>query len=181
MQVNVFHLLKSSVGAEIECEVNEKADIAGDGQQHPIRGKLRLVRTDRSILVRGTLHTEVEGSCARCLCPLSSPLTLSITEEYFLLVDIASGLALPPPDEPDSFTIDDHHVLDLMEAIRQYALLVIPMKMLCRPDCAGLCPDCGHNLSQGPCGCPPEEINPQWAALIELKTKQPANERKGTD
>jgi len=45
---------------------------------------------------------------------------------------------LPPPDEAGCFTIDEHQVIDLTEAVRQYALMAVPMKPLCREDCAGL-------------------------------------------
>ncbi|MBA7688765.1 hypothetical protein ES703_97254 [subsurface metagenome] len=87
------------------------------------------------------------------------------------------------PEEPGCFTIDEHHILDLTEAIRQYALLAIPMKPLCRGDCAGLCPNCGHNINQGPCDCSPQETEPRWSELSKLTLASDAvvNEQKGTE
>jgi uncharacterized protein len=78
-------------------------------------------------------------------------------------------VTLPSPEEPSAFTIDEHHILDLTEGIRQYALMAIPMKPLCNKDCAGLCQKCGQNLNQGKCNCPAEEIDPRWSKLAGLR------------
>src|SRR6266567_4158167 len=59
-------------------------------------------------------------------------------------------------DDEEIFPIDEHHQVDLTEAVRQNVLLAIPMVTLCREDCPGLCPQCGHDLSLGPCECQPE-------------------------
>jgi uncharacterized protein len=113
----------------------------------------------------------------------SCPLTLKIEEEYFPITDVVSGASSSLPEEPSCFTIDEHHILDLTEAIRQYALLAMPMKPLCRGDCAGLCPNCGHNLNQGPCDCLPQEADPRWSELNKLALASDAvvNEQKGTE
>jgi len=181
MRINVFQQLKASIGSIRNYEVNGIVDITGGGSM--VQGRVRLMRTDRSILVKGTLHTEVEVTCSRCLSLFSCPLTLNIEEEYFPITDVVSGASLPLPEEPGCFTIDEHHVIDLTEAIRQYALLAIPMKPLCRGDCAGLCPNCGHNLNQGPCDCSPRETEPRWSELNKLALASDAvvNEQKGME
>jgi uncharacterized protein len=169
MQINVSQQLRSSIGSVRDYEVSEIVDVTGDGSGSPVQGKVRLMRTDRGILVEGILDTEVELTCSRCLSLFHCPLTLNIEEEYFPTTDVVSGVSLPlPDDELGCFTIDEHHVLDLTEAIRQCALLAIPMKPLCREDCAGLCPNCGHNLNQGPCDCPPQGADPRWSELSKL-------------
>jgi len=53
------------------------------------------------------------------------------------VLNILSGHYVQSEEESDSFMIDEHHILDLTEAIRQYTLLNLPMKPLCRPDCNG--------------------------------------------
>ena len=166
MRINVSQQLKSSIGSIRNYEVSEVVSIAGGDSM--VEGKVTLVRTDRGILTEATLHTEVEVTCSRCLSLFDYPLTLSIEEEYFPITDVVSGTSLSLPEEPGCFTIDEHHVLDLTEAIRQYALLVIPMKPLCRQDCAGLCPTCGHNLNQGPCDCLPQQADPRRSKLNKL-------------
>ncbi|HEY93177.1 MAG TPA: DUF177 domain-containing protein [Dehalococcoidia bacterium] len=155
MQINVSQQIKSSIGYIRNYEVSGTVDITGVDSM--VEGEVRLMRTDRGILVKGTLHTEVEVTCSRCLSLFNYPLAVNIEEEYYPTTDVISGASLSLPDEAGCFTIDEHHILDLNEAIRQYALMAIPMKPLCSEDCAGLCPYCGHNLNQGPCDCLAQE------------------------
>ena len=68
--------------------------------------------------------------------------------------------------------LSGYHVLDLTEAMRQYILIAIPMKPLCREDCAELGSSCGSNLNQGECGCPSQPVDPRWHGLIKLLDKQ---------
>ncbi len=154
MRINVSQQLKASIGSVRNYEVSEIVDIAGNDSI--VQGEVRLMRTDRGILTKGVLHTEVEATCSRCLSLFNCSLTLNFEEEYFPTADVVSGASLSLPDEPSCFIIDEYHILDLTEAMRQYALLDSPMKPLCREDCAGLCPHCGHNLNQGPCDCLPQ-------------------------
>jgi len=168
MQINVAQLLQAPVGTTRDYQMSEIVDVAGDNNGCLVQGEIRLLRTNRSILAKGTLRTEVELTCGRCLSLFSSPLTLNIEEEYIPTVDVVSGVPLPLSEEPGSFTIDEHHILDLTEAIRQYTMLATPMKPLCREDCTGLCQNCGHNLNQGPCDCPAQEVDPRWSELTKL-------------
>ena len=163
MQINVSQLLREPIGSTREYEVNETIDVAGGG--YVAQGEVKLVRTDRGILVKGTLRTVIEVTCSRCLSFFNCPLALNIEDEYFPTTDVVSGDWLPLPEEPSYFTIDEHYVLDLTEAIHQCVMLAIPMKPLCREDCAGLCSHCGHNLNQGPCNCLTQKIDPRWSEL----------------
>jgi len=180
MQINVSQQLKAPIGSRRSYEVSEIINIAGGSSM--VQGKVGLMRTHRGILVKGTLHTEVEVTCSRCLSLFSCPLALSIEDEYFPIMDVVSGASLPLPEEPGCFTIDEHHTLDLTEAIRQYMLLAIPMKPLCREDCAGLCPGCGHNLNLGPCNCLPQGTESHSSELSKstLANDVSVNEWKGT-
>jgi uncharacterized protein len=168
MQVNVAQLLKEPIGATRNYKVSEMVDIAGATGGKKVQGEIRLVRTQQGIMVRGALHTEVELTCSRCLNLFSYSATINIDEEYAPTIDVVSGIPLPPPEEPGTFLINEQHIIDLTEAIRQYLLLAIPMKPLCREDCAGLCQHCGRNLNQGPCHCSPQGIDPRWSALSKL-------------
>ncbi len=166
MQINVSQQLKAPIGSRRSYEVSEIINIAGGTSM--VQGKVGLMRTHRGILVKGALHTEVEVTCSRCLSLFSRPLTMNIEEEYFPIIDVSSGAPLSLSEEPGCFTIDEHHILDLTEAMRQYMLLAIPMKPLCREDCAGLCPGCGHNLNEGPCNCLPQGTESRWSEVSKL-------------
>ena len=172
MQINVAQLLRASIGSVKDYEVKKVADITGDGVNSLVQGKLRLMRTNRSILVKGALGTDVELTCSRCLGQFDCPLKMNLEEEYYPTTDVDTGAPVSVPGEPGCFTIDEHHVLDLTEAVRQYALLAIPMKPLCKEDCAGLCPFCGQNLNRGPCGCPTKAADPRWSELSKLKKEK---------
>lgn len=169
MQINVSLLLQEPIGAMRDYQVNEATDIIGDGKQYTTRGECHLLRTQRSILVKCALNAEVELTCNRCLSQFRHPLKINFEEEFLPTVDVVSGVPLPLPEEASSFTVDEHHTIDLTEAIRQYALMAVPMKALCKKDCAGLCQKCGRNLNQGICDCPVQEIDPRWSELTKLQ------------
>ncbi len=160
MQINVAQLLKEPVGSTRTWDINQPTS---DGVQ--LWGRLTLTRTDRGVLVTGKLHASVIVTCSRCLGTARQQLLLNIEEEFSPAVDVATGIELPPAEEPDTFSMDEHHVLDLQEVVRQYIVMAIPMKPLCREDCAGLCPQCGRNLNEGPCGCRESSQDSCWAPL----------------
>jgi len=169
MEINVSQLLKEPIGSSRKYKVNETIDITGDISDCAVSGEVSLLSTQLGVLVIGDLHSELEFTCGRCLSAFRHPLKISFEEEYLQTIDINSGLPVQPAGEPGSFTIDEHHVIDLTEAIRQYALLAVPMKPLCREDCAGLCQECGHNLNRGPCGCLVPTADPRWSKLMNLR------------
>jgi len=169
MDMNVSQLLREAIGATRDYDIDETIDLTGEGTQNRIKGACHMVRTQRSILVRCSLNTEIELTCSRCVGSFKQPAKVKFNEEFFPTLDIDSGAALPPPEEASSFTIDELHILDITEAVRQYFLLATPMKPLCKKDCAGLCPTCGQNLNQGKCACPADNTDPRWAKLADLK------------
>jgi len=165
-QINVSQLLKEPLGSIRKHKINDNIDTTSGSQL--ISGEIQMTRADQSILVKGTLDTEVELTCSRCLNPFSCPLTINIEEEYFPTKDVITGASLSLPEEPGSFTIDGDNILDLTEAISQYTLMVIPMKPLCREDCAGLCPTCGVNLNNESCDCPAKPSDSRWSKLTQF-------------
>ena len=167
LQINVSQLLKSPLGTSRNYTVEEEVDIAGENRV--VHGEVELTRSDRSILVHGLLHVDVELECGRCVSKFTAPLTLDIQEEFLPKINISNGEPVPESEEDkDTFSIDERNMLDLLEAVRQYTSLAVPMKPLCKRDCAGLCPVCGHNLNRGECPCPPQDIDPRWDALRQL-------------
>jgi uncharacterized protein len=167
MQTNVAQLLKAPIGSIRNYEVINTLE--DDGTEYSIRGDFTLTRTNRSILVQGILSTQAKINCCRCLKQYNYHLTLQIEEEYFPTIDIITGTKLTKPEDPGAFTIDEHHVLDLTEGIRQYIITAMPMKPLCKESCAGLCPICGKDLNLGKCDCRQEGIDPRWSELLKLK------------
>jgi uncharacterized protein len=133
--INVAQLLQEPVGACRSYDISEVMDEQAGGC---VKGKITLIRSGQGILVQAELTVEIELTCSRCLDIFLFPMRFDIEEEFLSTVDISSGLPLPLSEESAGFTIDNDHLLDLGELIRQYALLNLPMKPLCRPDCAGI-------------------------------------------
>ncbi len=150
--INVAQLLKEAVGSTRRYQLKE---VASPETAQKIDGEVRLIRSPKGILVEGEVVTTVETVCSRCLSPIDIPLTFKIIEEEFLpKMDMISGSPLFSGDEATgALFINEEHILDLGEIVRQCFILAMPMKPLCRPDCAGLCPMCGSNLNQGSCSC----------------------------
>ncbi|UCD09502.1 MAG: DUF177 domain-containing protein [Dehalococcoidales bacterium] len=165
MQINVSQQLKSSIGTVRNYEVDTTVTI--DDQSAEFTGTVLLMKTDRGLLLKGTFNSNLSLRCGRCLSNFPYSLKVKIEEEYFPIMDVNTGVMLPAPEDPGSFTIDDHNIMDISEAIRQYTLMALPIKPLCRQDCSGLCPTCGMNLNENKCECTPE-IDPRWEKLSTL-------------
>ncbi|MDQ3702262.1 MAG: DUF177 domain-containing protein [Chloroflexota bacterium] len=173
LRLNVAGLLKEQAGAvrdsTIDVAPDELTDLLEDARPvAPLVGDLRLMRTPRSVFVRGNLTTQVAIDCSRCLTEVRTPVELPLEAEYFPEIDISSGRALAAPDDDLAFTIDGNHELDLTEIVRQDLLLALPMHTLCSDECLGLCPDCGTNLNQEECTCVPEAADERLTPLRAL-------------
>ncbi len=171
MEFTVGQLLREPVGTSVRYDIREGQALPGDDIPTELVGSVTLMTTGNSILVSTDLHCTIAGRCSRCLVEITYPVVLAFQEEYWPTADPSTGEVLPPPEDPDAFLIDPHQNLDLTEALRQYRVMAEPMQPLCQPDCLGLCPRCGYNLNQGPCGCPRQDTDARWAPLTELAEK----------
>lgn len=173
---NVAGLLREPPGTVREYRLRDRylslqpdVELAG-----PVSGLLRLQRTNRGILVRGTLSGDLRRTCGRCLEPYVEAATIEVSEEYLPSVDPESGAALPGPDRDEVVrAIDDHHELDLTPVFREEFALTEPMHPLCRPDCAGLCAECGERLGRGHAPHANDEIDPRLAGLARFLERDP--------
>ena len=167
---NVASLLQAAPGAvENHPLAIPELEVADDIHLvAPIEGEVKLSHTGRSILARGELSTAIEGYCGRCLRAVVTPLEVRFEEEALPSIDIDTGLPLDQTAEPDALRLDDHHELDLAIPIREAISLAEPIIVLCRPDCRGLCPDCGLDMNDNPSHSHIEDaVDPRLAALAE--------------
>ena len=172
MIYNVAQLLKAPVGTVQHVDLDDADELElRDGEATlagPVTGEVRLHRTNQGIYVDGTARVPVELQCTRCLKTYTTTVTFPLREQFYPTIDVISGLPVAVPDDELAFTIDRNHLLDLREAIRQNLVLALPMKTLCREDCKGLCPQCGHDLNDGPCACEPDTVDDRFSVLQEL-------------
>jgi uncharacterized protein len=179
---NVAQLLKESVGSTRNLKINTPTLVLSDQsidpddptviEAHDVKGDVKVTRVSHDLLVQGDVSADVDLECSRCLDHFSLPVSAKLEEKYLPTVDVETGRAVSRilADEDDTaFDINANHEIDLTEPVRQALLVSLPMRPLCREDCAGLCPTCGKNLNDGPCDCEPETVDNRWASLQELK------------
>lgn len=172
MRYKVADLIKAPPGTTRWEDLDglDEAPHSGFEVSEPLRGRLRFLRDPSGILVEGRLRSRVVLSCSRCLEPFSWPLDLEICEHFRPTVAIPGGspVLADPAEEPEDITdIDARHMLDLTGVIWQNIELALPAAVICRPDCAGLCPQCGADLNQETCACQ-APADPRWADLAAL-------------
>ena len=170
MLFNVAQLMRSPVGTSFVTDFQEDDELALDDDFKvigPILGHARMRRTNQGLLVDGRVDLTLELSCMRCLKKFEQPMHVTFEEQFYPTIDIVTGMPAAAFDEEEIFPIDDHHQVDLTEAVRQNMLTALPMVTVCQEDCKGLCAQCGKDLNVGPCDCKPEVDN-RWSALEGL-------------
>jgi uncharacterized protein len=113
----------------------------------PVRVSGRLQATgDGEYFWRGALHTHVRVDCRRCLTEVERDVDADVS---VLFSDDPEAA-----DDPSVYALapDAGHI-DLGVAVREELALAVPSYILCREECAGLCPRCGADLNAGPCSC----------------------------
>lgn len=169
MRFNVAQLLKRATGFSRRYQMRE--GIGGIDPaliiQEPLVGQMEMVRTADGILVRGELTTAVELGCDRCLEPFIQKVEFEIEEEFRPALDMSTGAQLPYDEE--EMRIDEHHIIDLTELMRQSIFLALPIHPVCRLNCLGFCNRCGQNLNEGPCDCSESMVDPRLEILRKLE------------
>ncbi len=117
------------------------------------------------IEISGEVSAPWEGECRRCLRPVGGQLRAEVRELY----RPRDGSAGDDEDE-ETYPLAGEQ-LDLAPLVRDAVLLSLPLAPLCRPDCAGLCPSCGSELAEGPCGCRRATADPRWEGLDALEPR----------
>jgi len=127
----------------------------------PVITRVDLTRLRSGLLLRLRLSTTILGPCHRCLTEAAVPVTIDAREYQ--------------ADDPDPAATDeetseylDGDLLDVATWAVDAIVLAMPLKILCRPDCKGLCPSCGVDLNRETCSCPPPAADDRWAALRDL-------------
>ncbi len=115
-----------------------------------------LERISEGIVVRAEIVAPWQAACSRCLAPVAGVASVHVDE-----------LFEPAPLEGETYLLADE-TIDLEPLVRDALLLELPAAPLCRPDCTGLCAQCGADRNTTACDCVTEELDPRWAALRSL-------------
>lgn len=161
MKYRLSRLVTASLGTRTTINVQEEATtLDEDLEIEFLRGEVQFTRVNKGIYAQARLQTRVYLTCVRCLEPFSHPLDFEIAEQYVFSpqADAQELVYLVAPDG----------TVDITEPTRQQIWVNLPLQPLCRPDCKGLCAQCGANLNHESCDCEEEIIDPRFAALKEL-------------
>jgi uncharacterized protein len=152
-------------------DVEQKTPLRTEGRAELItehRGGKDVVEDIRLV---GKFSTDVSVPCARCLEPVDQHLA----EEFDLLY---RPLGVDAKGDDDSIGRAEAEIgyyqgegLLLEDTLKEQILLALPVKLLCRSDCKGLCPHCGHNLNVESCDCAASVTDPRWSALGDIRKK----------
>jgi uncharacterized protein len=123
----------------------------------PVVVALSATSSIDGISVHGEVRTPWHGECRRCLVDVDGVTVSEVDERYS-----------PHPVDADTIEIVDGQI-DLAPLVREYVMLDLPDAPLCRPDCAGICPQCGADRNVAACDCDTAPSDPRWAALADLR------------
>ncbi len=134
-----------------------------------ISGWVRIVKDKREVEVTGEVRAELELPCDRCLAqaraPVSGEFSYRLVPRYKAPRD--EDVELEEGDMEVEFYDGDE--VDVRRIIAEQVYLLVPVRVLCRPDCRGLCPTCGQDLNLKDCGHPRDAGDGRWEALKGLK------------
>jgi len=136
------------------------SDLVGVPEGALLQLDVQLESVTEGVLVTGAVTGPLRGECGRCLDPIDDELG----------VDVCELFAWPNSVTDETTERDEVHringdYLDVEPVVRDSVVLGLPWTPLCRPDCAGLCPDCGQRLDDLPAGHTHDVLDPRWAAL----------------
>lgn len=161
MRLNLSPILREPGGRIPFSFRLDLSELSFNGE-HPISYPLEVSGEVRNaagaLMLTAQAETTLELTCDRCARSFSRNKTLAI--------DTLVAASLEDEENTDIVLLDGN-VLDLEEAVTTAFILDMDTKNLCSEDCKGLCPRCGANLNDGPCGCKPEQ-DPRLAALTQL-------------
>lgn len=162
--IDVSELLEHP-GAELGVSGEVRLDHTKLGEEtvefaRPFRFSLKLTNVSEGLMIEGTTAGEVVLRCARCLEKIDIAIAVDFSE---LAVVGETGVE-------DNFPIEAGKI-DLAPIIFQNIMVEIPMRPLCRSDCAGLCVECGKNLNEEPHAHEKDTVDERLAPLKEYFRK----------
>lgn len=152
-------------------EVRQRTPLKTSGRAEVVEehhGKHQIIK---DIRLRGRLSAGLELQCARCLEPVRQDVKRDFELLYRPLGADAGRDELSVTDAEAEIGYYQGEGLLLEDVLREQVLLALPLKVTCREDCKGLCPQCGKNLNQEQCSCSTEREDPRWTALKDVRSR----------
>ena len=159
LRINVSDLLRRPgntrdvrLDAALEGLENSSARV-----DEPLTLVLRLESLSHGIVASGRVRGRWTAACSRCLEPAASDFDLRLREVFE-----------DHPVEDETYPIQSDEI-DLEQPLRDVVVPELPIFPLCDPECLGLCPVCGADRNEDPCGCDTSPRDLRWEALRDLE------------
>ena len=135
------------------------------GLEQPFDADIEIYRVGDKHLLKGTISGRVKVRCDRCLVPFG----VDSPSRFEALFSSPPGETDGGETELDEEDMGVHFIngeeIELNDILREQIYLSLPVKLICHPECRGLCPKCGTNLNEGQCQCPQELGHPGFSKL----------------
>lgn len=148
-----FVELATSVGLELPFEGNVEVEV-------------ELKKTHNQIILDSAISVNTKLECDRCTVSFNRLLNSNYKIVYLLGVE-----SVESKSDNIIYLSSDTDIIDISNEVRDFSMLSIPMKRLCKEDCKGLCYKCGNNLNESECSCVKDKTDVRWLPLMELKNK----------
>lgn len=159
LRFNFGFFLEATLGTSRTIELSYPTIQVEDLTLSPLVGSFTATRTSEGVYLSGTLNSTQISECVRCLEEATISIAMKLDDLFYYPAHTA------PEGE---YAIGDDGFIDLAPLVRELTLLETPIQPICRPDCHGLCMECGQNLNEKECNCEANTIDPRLSALQQL-------------
>ncbi len=166
MIIDLSAILRGEI-REMEIDGEIFPDAAPFGIEYLPGARISGVISGSAGLVSLTSRVSVpyRGECARCLDPVEAVLEFDFNRTVVTEGTLSDEVL---EEKADEYLVARRGILEPDDAIIESVFLELPSRLLCSPDCRGICPKCGKKMTGDECGCAPREIDPRWNQLKKL-------------
>jgi len=146
-----FSAVPSEIGLESNFAHDVKVDVVVD-------------KTPRQVYLKSDIRTAGRFTCDRCIESFERPLDAHFSM-FYIFDELDRGNHI---DDEITVLSPDTVSIDVAEEVRQVITISVPLKLLCKEECKGLCPRCGKNRNIEQCDCRDDEVDSRWQGLAGL-------------
>ena len=169
MKIQVGGLSEGNYEYELTADPAELG--LGEKFSEAVRVHAKVEKTPNQIYLTASIGASADFQCDRCLKGFR--LSLSPRYHMYYLYEEREALNLDPMEVQT--VPHGTSVIDITEDVRQTVLLSVPLKLLCKEDCKGLCPHCGKDRNIEQCSCGSNVTDPRWEKLQGLQREHIRN------
>ena len=145
-----------SLPFEYEMDLSDLEFSGCSSLKKPVKIKGAAKNRAGVVFIELTAEYTISAPCDRCAADIERKDSLPLT---YVVVQETEG------EDTEDFVVAEDQKVDLDPLVRDDIVIRYPSKLLCSPDCKGLCPNCGKNLNEGDCDCAKEQTDPRLDAL----------------